>query len=346
MRQHPPLPDAPAQNGDESLQHCLLSLEPTDNHRLAQLCGQDDQHLRQIESALELRILRRGNRLNLRGQVDSVRRARTLIHRLYDSESSTDSELTAEQIHLQLADITGDEPVPDSTPQPPAPSNTTLRLRRRRIAPRGARQRHYVECIRNGGLCLGLGPAGTGKSYLAVACAVEALEQERVQRIVLVRPAIEAGERLGFLPGDLRQKTDPYLRPLYDALHEALGSERLQRELDNGVIEVAPLAYMRGRTLSQSFAILDEAQNTTVAQMKMFLTRLGFGSTAVVNGDLSQVDLPLGTRSGLRDALDRLTAIEGVSLSYFQRADIMRHPLVQRIVEAYEQAPATASNKA
>ena len=341
MRQghRPTTPALPEQSGSGAQpRHTLLALEPTDNRRLAQLCGRDDQHLRQIEAALGLRIMRRGNRLSLRGPAIPVRRARALIHRLYDRAADTAQELTPEHIHLQLADIPDSEAAAPAEAQAPAVPSAALRLRRRLIEPRGARQRRYVACIREGGLCLGLGPAGTGKSYLAVACAVEALEQERVRRIVLVRPAIEAGERLGFLPGDLRQKTDPYLRPLYDALREALGSERLQREVGSGVIEVAPLAYMRGRTLDQAFAILDEAQNTTVAQMKMFLTRLGFGSTAVVNGDLSQVDLAPGTRSGLRDAVARLQALEGVSVTHFQRDDIVRHPLVRRIVAAYEEA--------
>ncbi len=320
-------------------QHSLLVLEPMDNSCLAQLCGRDDQNLRQIEGTLKLRILRRGNRISLRGSDDAVRRGRQLLHLLYQRTVSTAQELSSEQIHLQLADIDGSKVMREAAAGS-AKATPPLQLRRRLIEPRGARQRRYVECIRNGELCLGLGPAGTGKSYLAVACAVEALEQERVRRIVLVRPAIEAGERLGFLPGDLRQKTDPYLRPLYDALHETLGSERLQREVDNGTIEVAPLAYMRGRTLSRSFVILDEAQNTTVAQMKMFLTRLGFGSTAVANGDLSQVDLAPGTCSGLRDAARRLRQLEGVSVIRFQGGDIVRHPLIQRIVQAYEQEPA------
>lgn len=311
-----------------------LVLEPEDNQRLASLCGQFDENLREIERRLGVELNHRGSVFRIIGPAASVEAARRALLRLY-ADTAT-APLTPAQVHLLLQ--SEDDDGTDSADGPTPERTRSIATRGAAIAPRGANQRRYVENIRSCDINFGIGPAGTGKTYLAVACAVEALEREQVRRILLVRPAVEAGERLGFLPGDLAQKIDPYLRPLYDALYEMLGFDRVSKLIERNVIEVAPLAYMRGRTLNESFIILDEAQNTTTEQMKMFLTRIGFGSTVVVTGDITQVDLPRDKESGLRHVIEILKQIEGISFVFFQSRDVVRHPLVQRIVAAYEQA--------
>ncbi|MBX9913372.1 MAG: PhoH family protein, partial [Pseudomonadaceae bacterium] len=259
----------------------------------------------------------------------TLRAAEQLILRLY--RETVAHELSPDVVHLFLQE-SADEHLARDTSTP----NLALRTRKGMIRPRGVNQQRYVQSILDHDINFGIGPAGTGKTYLAVACAVDALEREQIRRILLVRPAVEAGEKLGFLPGDLAQKIDPYLRPLYDALYEMLGFEQVNKLIEKQVIEVAPLAYMRGRTLNNSFIILDESQNTTVEQMKMFLTRIGFGSTAVITGDITQIDLPRGTKSGLNHVIEVLHGVPGIAFSHFQSKDVVRHPLVQRIVEAYE----------
>ena len=308
-----------------------FTLQPADNQRLANLCGQFDENLRQVERRLGVEISNRAHRFRVIGEPAAVEAATVVLKDLY-SASGTE-ELSADQVHLYLQD----SGVESKLKRPEGPTDEVIiRTRRVEVKGRGVNQQSYLRYIRDNDLNFGIGPAGTGKTYLAVASAVQALEEERVRRLVLVRPAVEAGERLGFLPGDLAQKVDPYLRPLYDALFEMLGFDRVGKLIERNVIEVAPLAYMRGRTLNHSFIILDEAQNTTVEQMKMFLTRIGFGSTAVVTGDVTQVDLPRGKPSGLRDAIEVLKDIDGVSFTFFNAQDVVRHPLVQRIVRAYE----------
>ncbi|MFN3239826.1 MAG: PhoH family protein [Pseudomonadales bacterium] len=309
-----------------------LKLEPNDSAQLANLCGPFDAHLRQIESRLGITIKNRGNDFQLYGDNQVVHAAGELLNHLY-REVKSGTNLTADVVHLFLQE-SGVEAL---TATAGRPREGLIQTKKKSIKPRGANQLVYVDAIRDHDINFGIGPAGTGKTYLAVACAVEALEQDRIRRILLVRPAVEAGEKLGFLPGDLSQKIDPYLRPLYDALYEMLGFERVEKLIERNVIEVAPLAYMRGRTLNDSFIILDESQNTTVEQMKMFLTRVGFGSTVVVTGDITQVDLPHRTKSGLRHVLEVLGEVEGISFTRFSPRDVVRHPLVQRIVEAYEQ---------
>ncbi len=307
-----------------------LELEPADNERLANLCGHLDDHLRLIEKRLGVSIAGRGNVFSVQGQTDAVQAGRRVLRKLY---RQTEREiLTPALVNLQLQQSGLDEQGGD------ADQEVVIRTRRGLIRGRGPNQKRYLERIARSDVNFGVGPAGTGKTFLAVACAVDALENDRVQRIVLVRPAVEAGERLGFLPGDLAQKVDPYLRPLHDALYEMLGFERAARLADRTVIEVAPLAYMRGRTLNDAFVILDEAQNTTSEQMKMFLTRIGFGSKAVINGDMTQIDLPSNVTSGLRQAIGLLRDVEGVSQTFFDSRDVVRHPIVRRIVEAYERA--------
>jgi len=306
-----------------------LELEPVDNERLANLCGHLDEHLRLIERRLGVSVSARGNLFSVEGDGDAVRIGCRLLERLYrlsDSEILTPAVIN---LHLQQSGLEEDDA--DAT-------EIGIRTRRGLVRGRGPNQRRYLQRIGDNVVNFGVGPAGTGKTFLAVACAVDALESDRVQRIVLVRPAVEAGERLGFLPGDLAQKVDPYLRPLHDALYEMLGFERAARLTERNVIEVAPLAYMRGRSLNDAFVILDEAQNTTSAQMKMFLTRIGFGSKAVITGDLTQIDLPPQAQSGLRQAIALLRAVEGVSTTFFDARDVVRHPIVRRIVEAYESA--------
>lgn len=326
-----------------------LTLEPDDNRRLASLCGQFDQHLRQIEQRLDIEIRNRGNRFALTGTAQTTATVAELLRNLYQETGS--NELTPDEVHLALQS-SGIEALMAEV-ETPAPSDEIeetesgearhqtdrpllIRTKKGTIKPRGENQKCYVRAMQTNDVNFGTGPAGTGKTYLAVACAVEALLKDEVERILLVRPAVEAGEKLGFLPGDLAQKVDPYLRPLYDALFEMLGFETVGKLLERNVIEVAPLAYMRGRTLSNAYVILDESQNTTREQMKMFLTRIGFGSTAVITGDPSQIDLPKGQQSGLRHAVDVLSGVEGISFTHFTAKDVVRHPLVQRIVEAYD----------
>ncbi len=325
-----------------------VTLEPDDNRRLASLCGQFDQHLKQIEERLNIEIQNRGNQFALTGNAKTTETAAELLKHLY--RETDRAELTPDEIHLalqtsgiedlmdQLNDrISGDGTAESGTGGDGAGGGMTLiRTKKCTIKPRGGNQQRYVKAVQTNDINFGTGPAGTGKTYLAVACAVEALLKDEVERILLVRPAVEAGEKLGFLPGDLAQKVDPYLRPLYDALFEMLGFETVGKLIERNVIEVAPLAYMRGRTLSNAFVILDESQNTTREQMKMFLTRIGFGSTAVITGDPSQIDLPKGQKSGLRHAIDVLSNVNGISFTHFSAKDVVRHPLVQRIVEAYD----------
>ncbi len=312
-----------------------LTLEPADNARLANLCGHLDEHLRQIERRLAVEIANRGNRFQISGGRDSVRVAVAVLEAMY--AATLEETLEPAQVHLFLQEAGADElDLPLSHEADAGSAEIVIRTRRGMIRGRGPNQQRYLQAIVSHDINFGVGPAGTGKTYLAVACAVEALERDQVRHLVLVRPAVEAGERLGFLPGDLVQKVDPYLRPLYDALYEMLGFERVAKLMERNVIEVAPLAFMRGRTLNDAFIILDEAQNTTVEQMKMFLTRIGFGSTAVITGDVSQVDLPKGVTSGLKQVLEVLEGVEGISMTFFQPRDVVRHPLVQRIVLAYE----------
>ena len=313
-----------------------LVLEPADTERLANLCGQFDQHLKQIESRLGVEIYCRGNVFTLQGEVRPARAATRLLQELY--ELSGDEVLTPETINLSLQDARVAELAVQEDEALAARGEMVIETRRGRVRGRGPNQNAYLRQIGENAVNFGIGPAGTGKTYLAVACAVAALLQDRVQRIVLVRPAVEAGERLGFLPGDMAQKVDPYLRPLYDALFEMLGFEQVARLIERNVIEVAPLAFMRGRTLNDAFVILDEAQNTTAEQMKMFLTRIGFGSTAVITGDVTQVDLPPRQASGLKQAVEVLRDVEGISFTWFTARDVVRHPMVQRIVEAYDRA--------
>lgn len=305
-----------------------FDLEPVDTERLMNLSGQFDQHLRQIENRLGITIENRGHQFQLTGLPTVVTTAEQLLKDLY--AETQDTLLTPEHIHLSMQQANL-EAVVDRDP-----NEVKVRTRRGYIKPKGASQRDYIERIRAHDVNFGVGPAGTGKTWLAVACAVEALERDEVRRLVLVRPAVEAGEKLGFLPGDLAQKIDPYLRPIYDALYEMMGIEKVTRLIERHVIEVAPLAYMRGRTLNDSFILLDEAQNTTTEQMKMFLTRLGFGSTAVITGDITQIDLPRHQKSGLKHVLDILHDVKGISFTFFDSKDVVRHSLVQRIVEAYE----------
>ncbi|WP_213661906.1 PhoH family protein [Stutzerimonas stutzeri] len=306
-----------------------FTLEPFEARRFANLCGQFDEHLRLIEQRLALEIRNRGNQFELVGPTDAAKSAENLLRRLYRETKTT--ELSPDMVHLYLQESGLEE-----LANPSAHQGVALRTKKGMIRPRGANQQRYVKAILDNDINFGIGPAGTGKTYLAVAAAVDALEREQIRRILLVRPAVEAGEKLGFLPGDLAQKIDPYLRPLYDALYEMLGFENVARLIEKQVIEIAPLAYMRGRTLNNNFIILDESQNTTQEQMKMFLTRIGFGSTAVITGDITQVDLPRGTKSGLAHVIEVLKGVNGISFTHFQPKDVVRHPLVQRIVEAYE----------
>lgn len=326
-----------------------ITLEPSDAKRLATLCGQFDEHLRQIEQRLNIEIRNRGNVFALYGDHTQARVAGKLLNNLY-RENTTNGELTPDHVHLALQQASLEPSMdPELSMDKPnikrsSSSKTTaenvenfpvIRTKKGNIKPRGGNQQRYVRAIQTHDINFGVGPAGTGKTYLAVACAVEALLRDEVERILLVRPAVEAGEKLGFLPGDLSQKVDPYLRPLYDALYEMLGVETVAKLIDRNVIEVAPLAYMRGRTLNNSFIILDESQNTTKEQMKMFLTRVGFSSTAVITGDTSQIDLPRRDQSGLLHVCKVLKDVEDISFSFFGSEDVVRHPLVAKIVDAY-----------
>ncbi len=309
--------------------HVEFTLAPADNRRLASLCGQYDEHLKQIEAYLGVQIANRGNVFRITGGRENSHDAERVLRELYDFTGSNEP-LTLAGVHTALQQLALPRPVDEVEPE------LNLRMPKRVVYARSPRQREYVRNILTHDINFGIGPAGTGKTYLAVACAVEALESNRVERIVLVRPVVEAGERLGFLPGDLEQKVDPYLRPLYDALHEMLGFERVIKLLQKNIIELAPLAYMRGRTLNGSFIILDEAQNTTAEQMKMFLTRIGFGTTAVITGDITQIDLRRTQQSGLKRAMEVLRGVNGITFTHFTPQDVVRHPLVQKIVEAYE----------
>ncbi len=306
-----------------------FTLAPSDNKRLAQLCGQFNENLKQIESRLHVSISQRGSHFIVEGSGQAPDHAQNVIQKLY--ETAENQELSAETVHLHLQ-----EGALELIKENSEHIDTEIVTRRSTIQCRGQHQTDYVKSIREQDLTFGIGPAGTGKTFIAVACAVEALENDLVRRIVLVRPAVEAGERLGFLPGDLAQKVDPYLRPIYDALYEFLGFDRVAKLIDRNVIEVAPLAYMRGRTLNHSCIIMDEAQNTTIEQMKMFLTRIGYGSKAIVTGDITQVDLPNKSKSGLRHVEGVLKSVDGLSFCRFTAVDVVRHPLVQRIVKAYE----------
>jgi len=319
-----------------------LTLQPNDNSRLANLCGPFDEHLHQIEERLSVDIHHRGNVFTVEGNKSAAESAAVVIKNLYATTHSED--LSKEVIHLHLQDSNVDNISEKANEKL---TDIGVHTRRGIIKPRGPNQAAYISDVLNHDLTFGIGPAGTGKTYLAVACAVAALDSEQVQRLVLVRPAVEAGERLGFLPGDLSQKIDPYLRPMYDALFEMMGVERVNKLIERTVIEVAPLAYMRGRTLNDSFVILDEAQNTTKDQMKMFLTRIGFGSKAVVTGDVTQVDLPNRNQSGLRDAMHILKDVKRIKFNYFNSRDVVRHPLVQHIIDAYERSdgPDNPDNK-
>lgn len=305
-------------------------LEPSDNRRLTDLCGQFDEHLRQIERRLGVEINNRGNHFRVLGEPAAVTAAVNVLHRLFDLSAS--EPLTPHHVHVCLQEAG----MLDTAGGVEGQEEIAIQTRRGSIRGRGPNQKAYLQNIREADLTFGIGPAGTGKTYLGVACAVEALQRDQVRRIVLVRPAVEAGERLGFLPGDLSQKVDPYLRPMYDALYEMLGFDKVMRLVERNVIEIAPLAYMRGRSLNDAFIILDEAQNTTIEQMKMFLTRIGFGSRSVVTGDITQTDLPRDKLSGLRHVVDVLRDIDGVRFTFFTARDVVRHPMVQKIVRAYE----------
>lgn len=306
-----------------------LILEPADNQRLANLCGEFNGNLQQIEQRLQVEIANRGNQFNVSGTAEAVKGTGAVLNKLFIEAEH--EEITPEHIHLSMQDAHIEDIGQDDNL-----SEVFIKTKRGVLKGRGANQKDYLRRILNHDINFGVGPAGTGKTYLAVASAVEALQSEQVRRIVLVRPAVEAGEKLGFLPGDMAQKVDPYLRPLYDALYEMLGFERAEKLIERKIIEVAPLAFMRGRTLNDSFIILDEAQNTTTEQIKMFLTRVGFGSTAVITGDITQIDLPNEKMSGLKHVLKVLDKVEGISFTFFGAKDIVRHPLVQRIVVAYE----------
>ena len=305
-------------------------LAPADNVRLVELCGPLDEHLHLIETRLGVEVRRRGNRFQLVGPQPAIERAETVLQGLYARAQR--EPVDSERVHIALQELDMNAGAESA----PTVDELKVRTARGAIRARGTNQVEYLTNVRTHDLTFGIGPAGTGKTYLAVACAVEALQSEKVRRIVLVRPAVEAGERLGFLPGDLSQKVDPYLRPMYDALYEMLGFERVAKLIERNIIEVAPLAFMRGRSLNDSFVILDEAQNTTNEQMKMFLTRIGFGSKAVVTGDITQVDLPNSKQSGLRTVIDILRGVRGIAFTMFTSRDVVRHPLVQRIVQAYE----------
>lgn len=306
-----------------------IELQPANNLRLANLCGPMNQHLREIEKRLGVEITHSSNQFQVTGDAKWVTRVTELIKDLYViTENDT---LNAETLHLNLQQLLNDKYSTEADL-----AGEMVNLRRGVIKGRGQHQREYLANLNKFDVTFGIGPAGTGKTYLAVASAVQALEQEKVQRLILVRPAVEAGEKLGFLPGDMAQKVDPYIRPIYDALYEMLGVQQVHKLIENNVIEIAPLAYMRGRSLNESFIILDEAQNTTIEQMKMFLTRFGYGSRVVVTGDITQIDLPKEKQSGLKHAIDVLSKINTIGFTYFDSKDVVRHPMVQKIVEAFE----------
>jgi phosphate starvation-inducible PhoH-like protein len=309
-----------------------FELNPSDNERLASLCGHLDENFRMIERRLGIEVNNRANQFSLIGESDNIAAGRLVLEQLY-KETDSGQPLKTETVHLILQEKANNL---SQLKEQSKLEDVVITTKRGLIRPRGLNQQKYVQQILANDISFGVGPAGTGKTYLAVACAVDALERQEVRRILLTRPAVEAGERLGFLPGDLNQKIDPYLRPLYDALYEMLGFERVAKLMEKNVIEVAPLAYMRGRTLNEAFIILDESQNTTTEQMKMLLTRIGFGSKAVITGDITQIDLPRGAQSGLRQAIEVLKDVNNISFSFFQSMDVVRHPVVQRVVQAYE----------
>ncbi len=306
-----------------------ITLSPEDNYRLANLCGALDENLKQIEDALDVKLARRGAHFRLSGEKQNMQLAAQLLEHFYERAKTP---ISLEEVQLGLVEV--DRLSPDAIASATMP---VLMTRRQDLHGRTPRQIEYLQQIQEFDITFGIGPAGTGKTYLAVASAIDALTRDRVKRIVLVRPAVEAGERLGFLPGDLAQKVDPYLRPLYDALYDLAGYDTVNKMFERGAIEVAPLAYMRGRTLNQSFIILDEAQNTTPEQMKMFLTRIGFGTKAVITGDVTQIDLGRGQKSGLIEAQKVLKDVRGLAFTQFLSEDVVRHPLVQKIINAYEQ---------
>jgi phosphate starvation-inducible protein PhoH and related proteins len=317
-----------------------LHLEPADNQRLVSLCGPFDDNIKQLERRLGVEISYRDNHFQLLGKQAQVDAAAVILKHLYVETQALKggkvTDITPEMVHLTVQESRVLEQDDDEAPSQPHGKEVTVKTKRGLIKPRSPNQAQYISNIVRHDISFGIGPAGTGKTYLAVAAAVDALERQEIRRILLTRPAVEAGEKLGFLPGDLSQKVDPYLRPLYDALFEMLGFERVEKLMERNIIEVAPLAYMRGRTLNDAFIILDEAQNTTTEQMKMFLTRIGFNSKAVVTGDITQVDLPRSTKSGLRHALEVLQGVDGLSFNFFESKDVVRHPVVARIVQAYE----------
>ena len=311
-----------------------FSFTPVDNHRLASLCGSMDANIRQIEAALAVSIARRGEKFSVAGERDKIELAAKVLNRFY---AKAHKDLSIEEIQLGIVEMSHARDVKNiKHADAAAAEEITLHTRRADLRARTDHQSQYIKQMQTHDITFGVGPAGTGKTYLAVACAVDAFERDLVKRIILTRPAVEAGERLGFLPGDLSQKVDPYLRPLYDALYELLGFDKVSRMFERQQIEVAPLAFMRGRTLNHAFIILDEAQNTTPEQMKMFLTRIGFGTKAVITGDVTQVDLKHGTTSGLIDARNVLHGVRGIAFTIFQASDVVRHPLVQSVVTAYE----------
>jgi phosphate starvation-inducible PhoH-like protein len=316
---------------EPSLDSISFELSPEDNPRLSNLCGHLDEHLRMMERGFGVEINNRGCRFQIIGKADLLPTVQEVIHDLYAETAQV--VLVPEMVHLAIRQADGKESMPHVEQ-----AEVVIKTKKGLVKARGDNQQSYLRNAMTYDVNFGIGPAGTGKTYLAVACAVEALERDFVRRILLVRPAVEAGEKLGFLPGDLSQKVDPYLRPLYDALYEMLGFERVAKLIERNVIEVAPLAYMRGRTLNESFIILDEAQNTTKEQMKMFLTRLGYNSTAMVTGDITQIDLPNAQQSGLRHAIEVLKEVEGIGFTFFQAKDVVRHSLVQKVIQAYEQA--------
>lgn len=315
-----------------------FELSPADNNRLANLCGAIDDNLKTIERRMGVEISYRSHEFKVTGKSLHCEAVKKLLIDLYletETVKGKSSTISAEMVHLAIVDA-GVLEVAPSKLDAKYDEMVTIKTKRGMIKPRNENQQNYVQNVITNDISFGVGVAGTGKTYLAVACAVDALERQEIRRILLTRPAVEAGEKLGFLPGDLSQKVDPYLRPLYDALFEMLGFEKVEKLIERNVIEVAPLAYMRGRTLNDAFIILDESQNTTVEQMKMFLTRIGFNSRAVITGDITQVDLPRGQKSGLRHAIEVLVDIPGVSFNFFQSKDVVRHPVVAHIVEAYE----------
>lgn len=311
------------------MKNISFSLEPQNNDFLNNLCGQTNENIHTIESHLAVEIGRRGYDFKIFGPQDAIDQASKLVQKLY--QDAAKGSLNAKELAMTLQSMANQEQRKDSVDQ-----TYFIKTLKGPIKPRTPNQSRYIKRMAKNNISFGVGPAGTGKTFLAVAAAVQALEQEQVKRLILVRPAVEAGENLGFLPGDLAQKVDPYLRPIYDALYELMGTEKVLKLIGAGLIEVAPLAFMRGRNLNEAFIILDESQNTTREQMKMFLTRMGFGSTVVVTGDITQIDLPRGTKSGLRHVINVLNGVEGISFTFFDHLDVVRHPLVQRIVEAYE----------